>query len=34
MIGMESIVYHDGINYTAVAPPIIKVSCVITGLYA
>ncbi|XP_037044734.1 DNA damage-binding protein 1 [Bradysia coprophila] len=28
VIGMESIVYHDGINYTAVAPPIIKQSTI------
>lgn len=32
VIGMESIVYHDGINYTAVAPPIIKVLFLLTGL--
>lgn len=25
VIGQESIVYHDGNNYIAVAPPIIKV---------
>lgn len=27
VIGQESIVYHDGNNYIAVAPPIIKVCC-------
>lgn len=25
VVGQESIVYHDGSNYVAVAPPIIKV---------
>lgn len=28
VIGQESIVYHDGINYVAVAPPIIKQSVI------
>lgn len=29
VVGQESIVYHDGSSYVAVAPPIIKVSSLI-----
>lgn len=28
IIGQESILYHDGSTYVAVAPPVIKVSAV------
>lgn len=28
VIGQESVVYHDGSSYVAVAPPIIKVSSI------
>lgn len=31
VIGQESIVYHDGSTYVAVAPPIIKVSLAARG---
>lgn len=28
IIGQESILYHDGSTYVAVAPPVIKVSVI------